>query len=168
MQSRAGYSLNIAEQFSVGQRAGGDHRGSFGNGDGFRAHDFDQRLVPDDTRDHSGKAFPIDRERAARGDAALVRAAHNEGTHEAKLLLQEPDSVLDIIRAEGVGADELRKGIELVRGRKPLRFHVDKANGDAALCQLISRLASGEAGPYYRCLRSARHLLIVLLFLLFA
>ena len=122
------------------QRPGGDdqreHRRVGRNPRDFLAHDGDQRVAVNRVGDRLREAVAIDRQRGARGDAMLVRGAHDQGSEPAHLLLQETDGVIELVAAEGVRADQLGEPIGLVHLGGSHRAHLVDDGRYARCCTL--------------------------------
>ena len=96
--------------------------------------------------DRGGEAVPVDGERAARRHAMRVGGAHDERAATPHLLVQQADGVvLGVVRAEGIGADELGEAVGDMRRGAAVRPHLHEHHRDAGARELPRRLASGEA-----------------------
>ncbi len=93
-----------------------------------------------------GEDVAVHRKRAAGRQPRPVAASHDERTATAHLLVQEADGVgLVVVRAEGVGADELRKPVGLVSVGLPRRPHLVQHDWNTRPRDLPGCLASRES-----------------------
>ena len=79
------------------------------------------RYFPEGTVADSGlwlarKRRAVDRERAARLDPVCVRTGEDQTAQPPQLLLEQADSVGQLVRAQRVGADQLGKIVRMVGG----------------------------------------------------
>ncbi len=87
----------------------------------------------------------VDRERAAGGDLVGVARAHHQRAKPPHFLVQEADRiVLAIIGTERIGTNQLGQPAGLVGRRGPVRAHLVKHDGNAAVGDLPSRFAARE------------------------
>jgi hypothetical protein len=118
---------------------GGRHRD-------FAARERDERMVFERLRHGGGEAVAVDGKRTARGHLVGVAAAHDQGAEPAHLLVQQAHRImLRIVRAEGVGADELGIAVGLVRVGHLKRPHLVQHNRDPGLRELPRGFGTGEA-----------------------
>ena len=87
---------------------------------------------------------PVHGQRLARRDAARVGRAEDQGVEAPHLLVQEPHRVGRLVRAEAVGADELRQPFARVRRREARRPHLVEAHRHAPAGQLPGGLAARQ------------------------
>ena len=138
----------------LGKRRGGE--GTGGDDDAvpilgrqtrdFGAMDGDQGLGGKRRADRSGETFPVDGERAARRHAMGVGGAHDERAATPHLRVQQADGVvLGVVRAEGIGADELGEAVGDMRRGAAVWAHLHEHHRDAGARELPRRLASGQA-----------------------
>lgn len=97
-------------------RAGRNDDLTVRDGVGLGALDGDVRMRADALRDLARERLAVHGERAAGGDAVVIRARKHDGVKPAQLLLEQADGVRELIAAQGVGADELGKVFGYVRG----------------------------------------------------
>ena len=129
----------------AGEGAGGNDHLPLGDDVRLRMHDLNIGKSLQAFRDGAGKAHPIHRQSAAGGDPVQVRALQDEGAQPAHLFLQKANCIGELIAAQGVGADKLRKIVRAVSGTFFERFHFHKAHGDAPFGQLPGAFAAGKA-----------------------
>ncbi len=99
----------------------------------------------------------IDRERAARRDAIGVRRAHDERAAAAHFRMENAHRiVLRIVRAEGIGADELGEAARHMRLGAAHRAHFVKDHRHAGARELPRGLAAGKtaADDVHRMVRT--------------
>jgi hypothetical protein len=88
---------------------------------------------------------PVHRQRAAGGHLMGVALGHDEGAEAAHLLVQQAHRVgLRVVRAEGVGADELGKPVRLVGVGAAQGAHLVEDHRNAGLRDLPGRLRTGK------------------------
>ena len=98
-----------------GERAGRENREPLRKLGHFLAHDRDAGL-PGDCLGHLARELrPVHGQRLARGKTARVGSAEDQGVEAPHLLVQKPHGVHGLIRAEAVGADELRQSLARMR-----------------------------------------------------
>ena len=132
-----------------GEGAGGDdHGGPFLRrqaGD-LAALDGDERMRFERRRDRVGEAVAVDGQRAAGRHLIGVAFGHDQRAQRAHLLMQQADRVgFGIVRAEGVGADELGKAFGLVGVGAANRAHLVQHDRNAGLGDLPGGFGAGEA-----------------------
>ena len=138
-------ALDLGRHGIARERAGRNDDLTVRDGVGLGALDGDVRMRADALRDLARERLAVHGERAAGGDAVVIRARKHDGVKPAQLLLEQADGVRELIAAQGVGADELGKVFGYVRGGHFLGFHLDQAHRDAAPGQLPRALASRQA-----------------------
>ena len=124
-----------------------DHRVPFGGRQAFdlSAPDFDQRMRLQPRLHRPGKAVPVDRQRAAGRHLVGIRRRKDERAAAPHLRVQHADGVgFGVVRAEGVGADQLGERIRLVRVRATLRPHLVEDRRNAGAGRLPRRLAARQ------------------------
>ncbi len=123
----------------VGRRQAGD----------LTAGDLDQGMVLQRLGHGGGKAVAVDRQRAAGGHLVGVGRAHDQRAELAHFGMQQADRIVGgIIRAEGIGADELGEALGAMRFGHPLRPHLVQHHADAGIGDLPGGLGAGKAGAY--------------------
>ena len=127
-----------------GERACGDDAGRRQRGH-FLAHDADARMRGDARAHRGGEDLAVDGERAATGDARVVGALEDHAAEQAHLGLEQAVCVGGLGALEGVGADELRETIGLVRLGAAHGPHLVHDDVVPALGELPGGLAAGEA-----------------------
>ena len=127
------------------ERTGRNNDLTLGDGGRLRALNGDVRVRADALRDLAGKGLTIHGERAAGGDTVMICTGEHDGIEPPQLLLEQTDGIGELIAAQRVGADELRKVFRYVCGGHFLGFHLDQAHRDAAPGQLPRALASRQA-----------------------
>ena len=109
------------------------------------APDLDKRMLGERRCDGRREAFAIDGERGSGGHLIGIGAAQDQRAEPAHLLMKKPDRiVLLVVRAQRVGADELRKSGRLVRRRCANGPHFVKDDRHAPGRTLPGGLAPGE------------------------
>ena len=110
------------------------------------AHDGDEGMLRQRLGDGRREAFAVDRKRPARRHFVLIAHAHDERSGAAHFLMQEADGVAcRIVRAEGIGADELRQAFALMCIGHAPGAHFMEDDGNAGLRCLPGSLAAGQA-----------------------
>ena len=94
---------------------------------------------------------------APAGTRALVGRAHDQRAEPPHLLLQEADGVIELVAAEGIGADELGEPIGLVDRGRLHRPHLVEHDGDAARRGLPGGFAPGQAAADDENVRTGCH-----------
>ena len=95
-------------------------------------------------RHQGGEAVSVHRQGAARLYRRLIGTGENQTPQTAQLLLQKAHGVFQLVRAQGVGAAQLREVFRCVGGGLFFRLHLPQDNGDAPLGQLPGAFASGQ------------------------
>ncbi len=106
----------------------------------------DLRLCSDRRGDLGGEPVAVDGEGVTCRHARGLTAADDERLHQRHLGLEEPDGIGLSIRAEGVGADELREVGGLMGGRALHGPHLVQLDAMSAPRQTEGALRAGEAG----------------------
>ena len=131
------------------QRPGGDderiHRRVGRDPGDFFTPQGDQRMRGDRLGDGLGEAVAIDGERRARGHAARVRGAHDEGSEPPHLFFEQADRVIELVAAEGIRAHQLGEPVGPVHGRGTDRAHLVNRRGHAERGRLPRGLGTGES-----------------------
>ena len=140
------------DRFGQGRRgegAGGDdHRGPFlrRQAGHFAALDGDERMGFESGGHGAREAVAIDRERAAGRNLMGVALGHDQRAQRAHFLVQQADRIgARIVRAEGVGADELGEALGLVSVRAPNGAHLVQDHRNACLGDLPGGFGPGKA-----------------------
>src|SRR5439155_21557129 len=95
-------------------------------------------------RDETRELVAVHREGVPGRDRRRPGAADHQGVEELHFALQEADRVSRVVRAEGVGADELGASLGLVRGGPDLRPHFEEAHPVAAPGELPGALGARQ------------------------
>ncbi len=145
----AGQRLDRAAEGRGGERAGRDDdavpilRRQAGD---LAALERDQRMARNALGDLGGKAVAVHRQRAARRQLMRVARRHDQRAAAAHFLMQQPDRVgFPLVRAEGVGADQLGETAGLMRLGHADGAHLvqdDRCTPASAICQAASDPAS--------------------------
>ena len=131
----------------AGEGAGGDDGRPLRQGGDLSLHDRAERVAAQG-RGHAGaELLPVHGHGAARRHARGLRAVHDERAHAPHLLLEQADRVLEPVRPQGVGADQLRKAGHVVRRGELLRLHLVQRDLAPALEELPCGLAARKARP---------------------
>ena len=110
------------------------------------ARNFDQRMGFERPGDKGGEAFAVDRERGAGRQLVRVGRRHDERGGAAHLFMQQAHGVgFPIVRAKGIGANELGESAGLMRLGRTYGAHLVQHGRHAALRELPGGLASGQA-----------------------
>ena len=92
-----------------------------------------------------GKAVAVHRQRAARRQLVAVGRRQDQRAAAAHLLMQQADGVVHrIVGAEGVGADQLRQPVGLMRLGAAQRPHLMQHHAMPGPGELPGRFAAGE------------------------
>ena len=102
----------------------------------------------DRARHFVGEPVAIHRERGAGGDAREVGSLHHHGPQPPHLLFQQTNSVIELVAAEGIAADELGKPIGLVDRGRPHRTHFVDGDRNPERSGLPGGFASGKPPAY--------------------
>ena len=127
------------------ERTGRNDDLALGDGGRLRALNGDIRVRADALRDLAGEGLTVHGKRAAGGDTVMICTGDHDGIKPPQLLLEQTDGIGELIAAQRVGADELRKVFRYVCGGHFLGFHLDQVHRDAAPGQLPRALASRQA-----------------------
>ena len=110
------------------------------------AVDLDQRFGLQAHGDRLGKADAVDRQRDAGRHLVGIARGHDERAEAAHLLVQQADGVVRrVVRAERVGADQLRQAARDVRLGGAHGTHLVQDNRRTGAGDLPGRLGPGEA-----------------------
>ncbi len=71
-----------------------------------------------------GEPFAVHRQRRTSGHARDVGRAHDERPEPPHLFFQKTDSVIELVTAEGVAADQFGEAVGVVHGCRPHRPHL--------------------------------------------
>ena len=131
MQHSAQLPLDVLIQTALGKRTRSDDS-RLGQNGFFAADDLDILARLYFLRNISGKLDSVHRERAARGNARLVRRLDDKRTQTPHFLLQQSARIApDIVALQRIGADEFGERCRIVRGRKFYGFHFHEFDGNA-------------------------------------
>ena len=131
------------------QRTGADDHIPCGEIGDLLLDDLNVGVSPDMLGHRRGKALPIHSQGSPGSHPMAVGAQHDQAAQPPQLFFQEPHGVGQLVAAQGVGADQLRKIGRDVRRRHFLGLHLCQPDGDPPDGQLPGRFRARQSGSHH-------------------